>query len=170
MQRWTLQGPSDAPCTCAQDAGALIAALQAHVEAAFATLGSSNSVSVRVKSVGDWWEVRLVSSSAIPLAALQTAVKITQWRILAALSLRPAGLIIGGRRCCNRSLVCCANPGRPGVQAVQDGGARGRARVGLPAALRARGRHHAGGAPVLAASHCLCNQATIGPGCLLVQD
>jgi hypothetical protein len=39
-----------------QDAGQLIAALQEHVEAAFAGLGSSNSVAVRVKSVGDWWE------------------------------------------------------------------------------------------------------------------
>lgn len=26
------------------------------MEAAFAALGSSNSVAVRVKSVGDWWE------------------------------------------------------------------------------------------------------------------
>ncbi|CAL8463359.1 g2893 [Coccomyxa elongata] len=39
-----------------QDAGQLIAALRAHVEAAFAVLGSSNTVGVRVKSVGDWWE------------------------------------------------------------------------------------------------------------------
>lgn len=39
-----------------QDAGQLIAALRAHVEAAFGVLGSSNTVGVRVKSVGDWWE------------------------------------------------------------------------------------------------------------------
>ena len=53
---------------CAQDAAALIAALRAHVEDAFAKLGSSNSVSVRVKSVGDWWEVRPVP--AVPLCRL----------------------------------------------------------------------------------------------------
>ena len=39
-----------------QDAGTLIAALRAHVDAVFATLSSSNSVTVRVKSVGDWWD------------------------------------------------------------------------------------------------------------------
>ena len=39
-----------------QDAGALIAALRAHVAAEFARLGSANRVAVRVHSVGDWWE------------------------------------------------------------------------------------------------------------------
>ena len=34
----------------------LVAKLKAHVEAEFAALRSGNSVSVRVKSVGDWWE------------------------------------------------------------------------------------------------------------------
>ena len=39
-----------------QDAGDLIAALRAHVDATFGALGSSNTAAVRVKSVGDWWE------------------------------------------------------------------------------------------------------------------
>ncbi|KAK9917148.1 hypothetical protein WJX75_001304 [Coccomyxa subellipsoidea] len=39
-----------------QDAGELIAALRAHVDATFGALGSSNTAAVRVKSVGDWWE------------------------------------------------------------------------------------------------------------------
>ena len=34
----------------------LVAKLRAHVEAEFQTLKSGNSVSVKVKSVGDWWE------------------------------------------------------------------------------------------------------------------
>ena len=33
-----------------------MAKLKAHVEREFAALKSGNSVSVRVKSVGDWWE------------------------------------------------------------------------------------------------------------------
>ncbi len=40
--------------SAAQDANELIAALRQHVDSVFAELGSSNSVSVRVKSVGDW--------------------------------------------------------------------------------------------------------------------
>lgn len=34
----------------------LVAKLTSHVVAKFAALMSSNNVSVRVKSVGDWWE------------------------------------------------------------------------------------------------------------------
>lgn len=34
----------------------LVAKLRAHVEEVFAQLHSKNSVSVKVKSVGDWWE------------------------------------------------------------------------------------------------------------------
>ncbi|KAK9839468.1 hypothetical protein WJX81_003920 [Elliptochloris bilobata] len=39
-----------------QDAEELITALRQHVDTVFAGLGSSNTVTVRVKSVGDWWE------------------------------------------------------------------------------------------------------------------
>ncbi|KAL3135302.1 hypothetical protein ABBQ32_007500 [Trebouxia sp. C0010 RCD-2024] len=39
-----------------QNADVLIAALRAHIEHEFNKLRSSNTVSVRVKSVGDWWE------------------------------------------------------------------------------------------------------------------
>ena len=34
----------------------LVAKLRAHVEEEFAVLRSKNTVSVKVKSVGDWWE------------------------------------------------------------------------------------------------------------------
>lgn len=34
----------------------LVSKLRSHVEAEFARLKSSNKVSVKVKSVGDWWE------------------------------------------------------------------------------------------------------------------
>jgi hypothetical protein len=34
----------------------LVAKLKLHVEREFAALRSGNTVSVRVKSVGDWWE------------------------------------------------------------------------------------------------------------------
>lgn len=34
----------------------LVAKLKAHVEVEFAKLRSGNNVSVKVKSVGDWWE------------------------------------------------------------------------------------------------------------------
>ena len=44
------------PLSRAQDAEELISALQQHVNTVFAGLGSSNTVTVRVKSVGDWWE------------------------------------------------------------------------------------------------------------------
>eukprot|EP00884_Botryococcus_braunii_P000755 jgi/Botrbrau1/10680/Bobra.139_2s0010.1 len=39
-----------------QRADDLIAKLRNHIDSEFANLGSSNTVSLRVKSVGDWWE------------------------------------------------------------------------------------------------------------------
>ncbi len=39
-----------------QDAEELIAALRRHVDTVFASLGSSNTVEVHIKSLGDYWE------------------------------------------------------------------------------------------------------------------
>ena len=39
-----------------QDAKELIALLRKHVDAVFTSLGSSNTVEVHIKSLGDYWE------------------------------------------------------------------------------------------------------------------
>ena len=58
-----------------QDAEKLVAALRSHVEAEFAGLGSPNSVSLRVKSVGGWWE----ADTGSPLFSLARRVLAKEW-------------------------------------------------------------------------------------------
>ena len=58
-----------------QDAEKLVAALRAHVEAEFAKLGSPNTVALRVKSVGGWWE----ADTGSPLFSLARRVLAKEW-------------------------------------------------------------------------------------------
>ena len=52
-----------------QDPDALVATLRAHIDTQFSALGSRNTVSLRVKSVGHWWEADPASPALMAAAA-----------------------------------------------------------------------------------------------------
>ena len=75
----------------------LVAKLRAHMEEEFAQLHSKNSVSVKVKSVGDWWE-------ADPKSKLFRLAENALHKVATALALRSAK----DDTCCSRSHAFCA--------------------------------------------------------------